>query len=256
MVKALEESRLASEHQARKLKALSSTPAVPTPLHTLGHRGLVICDAYDNLNISSSLSISSATPISQAIALEKAAEGRSKKKSHRLHSFPLDRLSESKDSRAHHALEEKGTVCAPTLESKDSAVSSLKQAPLSLLPVNESKSDPESEVNLFMFPDSGEASCARNSIHSPLLPPARMNSLSSDHEHQDVKKEPLEGLNAPLDPNDEFDLRNGVLRSDISDCLPSSSGSERITIRPERKVITEDDCERYRKREQDNALET
>jgi hypothetical protein len=112
---------------------------------------------------------------------------------------------------------------------------------LSLLPVNESKSDPESEVNLFMFPDSGEASCARNSIHSPLLPPARMNSSSSDHEHQDVKKEPLEGLNAPLDPNDEFDLRNDVLRSDISDCLPSSSGSERITIQPERKVITEND---------------
>ncbi len=124
----------------------------------------------------------------------------------------------------------------------------MKQAPLSLLPVNESKSDPESEVNLFMFPDSGEASCARNSIHSPLLPPARMNSSSarmnsssSDHEHQDIKKEPLEGLNAPLDPNDEFDLRNGVLRSDISDCLPSSSGSEGIIIRPERKVITEED---------------
>jgi hypothetical protein len=53
-----------------------------------------------------------------------------------------------------------------------------------------------------------------------------MNSSSSDHENQDVKQEPHEGPYA-LDPNDEFDLRNGVLKSDISDCLPSSSGSDR-----------------------------
>ncbi len=112
MAKALEESRLASKRQARKLKYLSSAPAVPTPLHTLGRRGLVICDEYGNLNISSSSNISLATPISQAIALEKAAEGQSKKKSHSLRSSPLDRSSESKDSGAHHALEEKGTVCA------------------------------------------------------------------------------------------------------------------------------------------------
>jgi hypothetical protein len=84
-----------------------------------------------------------------------------------------------------------------------------------------------------------------------------MNSSSSDHEHQDIKNEPSEGLYAPLDPNDEFDLRNGILRSDISDCLPSDSGSERITKQPDclpsssgsdriakqpdRKVITEED---------------
>jgi hypothetical protein len=40
-----------------------------------------------------------------------------------------------------------------------------------------------------------------------------MNSSSSDHEHQDVKQQPLEGPNAPLDPNYEFDLRNGILKS-------------------------------------------
>ncbi len=91
MAKALEESRLASERQARKLKTLSSTPAAPTPLHTLGRTGLVICDVFGNLNISSSSNISLAIPISQAIALEKGAEGQSKKKSHSLHSSPLDR---------------------------------------------------------------------------------------------------------------------------------------------------------------------
>ena len=186
MAKALEESRLASERQARKPKTLSSTPAVPTPLHTLERRGLVICDVFGNMNISSSSNISLATPISQAIALEKAAEGQSKKKSHSLHSSPLDLSSESKDSGAHHALEEKGTVSALTLEFKDSSVNLLKQTPLPLLPVNESKSDPESEVNLFAFPDPGEASCARNSTHSPLSPPARMNSSPSDHEHQEM----------------------------------------------------------------------
>jgi hypothetical protein len=241
MAKALEESRLASERQARKLKILSSTPAVPTPLHTLERRGLVVCDVFGNMNISSSSNISLATPIAQAIALEKSAERQNKKKSHSLHTTPLDRSSESKDSGAHHALEEKGTISAHTLEFKDSSVNLLKQKPLSLLPVNESKSDPESEVNLFTFPDPGDASCARNSTDLPLPPPARMNSSSSDHEHQDIKCEPPEGLNARLDPNDEFDLRNGILRSDISDCLPSLSGSETRMKQPDRKVITEED---------------
>ena len=74
MAKALEESRLASERQARKLKTLSSIPAVPTPLHTLECRGLVVCDVFGNLNISSSSNISLATPISQAIALGKEAK--------------------------------------------------------------------------------------------------------------------------------------------------------------------------------------
>ncbi len=149
---------------------------------------------FGNLNISSSSNISLATPISQAIALEKGAEGQSKKESHSLHSSPLDRSSESKNSGAHHALEEKGTESALTLEFKDSSVNLLKQSPLSLLPVNESKSDPESEVNLFAFPDPlsgtfgspGEISCARSSTHSPLSPPARMNSSPSDHEHQEM----------------------------------------------------------------------
>ncbi len=74
-----------------------------------------------------------------------------------------------------------------------------------------------------------------------------MNSSSSDHENQDVKQEPYEGPYV-LDPNDEFDLRNGVLKSDISDCLPSSSGSDRNNARTERKVITEEDVQNFKEK--------
>jgi hypothetical protein len=74
-----------------------------------------------------------------------------------------------------------------------------------------------------------------------------MNSSSSDHEHQDVKLEPLEGSLAPLDPNDEFDLRNGILKEgEAIDYLPSdisTSGSESTQKLPERKVITEEDVQ-------------
>jgi hypothetical protein len=68
-------------------------------------------------------------------------------------------------------------------ESKNSSVDSVNLAPESLLPISESKSEPESEVSLFVFPESGEISCGRNFNHSPLLSPARMNSSSSDHEN-------------------------------------------------------------------------
>ncbi len=79
---------------------------------------------------------------------------------------------------------------------------------------------------MFTFPEQGSTTVGATSGNSPLLSPTRINSSSSDHENQDVKQEPLEGPNAPLDPNDEFDLRNTVLRSDISDCLPSSKACE------------------------------
>jgi hypothetical protein len=184
-----------------------------------------------------------ATPISQAISLGKVVKERSKNKSH--HQFlprSLDRSSESKDSRAPDALEKKSSVYALTRESKNSFVNSGSLASESLLPTSsEAKSDTESELNLFTFPEVGEMTVSATSSHSPLLPPARMNSSSSDHEHQDAKQEPLEGPNAPVDPNDKFDLRNGILKpSDDTDYLPSdisTSGSESTAKLPERKVI-------------------
>ncbi len=79
--------------------------------------------------------------------------------------------------------------------------------------------------------------------HSPLPPPARMNSSSSDHEHQDVKQERPEGPNAPL-VYDEFDLRNGILKSGTTpNYLPSSSESESSSKLPERNVITDEDVQ-------------
>jgi hypothetical protein len=100
---------------------------------------------------------------------------------------------------------------------------------------------------LFTFPGEGSSTVDNTSGHSPLLPPARMNSSSSDHEHQDVKQEAPEGSYAPLDPNDEFDLRNGILKDgNDTDYLPSdisTSGSESTAKRPERNVITEEDVQ-------------
>jgi hypothetical protein len=158
---------------------------------------------------------------------------------------PLDRSSESKDSRAPDVLEKKSSECTPTRESKNSFVNSGGVVPESLIPSSKVKSDAESEINLFTFPEEGSMTVGATSGHSPLRPPARMNSSSSNHEHQDVKQEPPEG-SFVLDPNDEFDLRNGVLKSDISDCLPSSSGSDSTKIRPERKVITEEDVQNFK----------
>jgi hypothetical protein len=171
VAKVLEQSRLEAGIAAKELKSLPSTPAVPTPLNFLGSRGLVICDAYGNLNISSSSSISLATPISQAISLGKGVNERSKNKSHH-HFLPrsLDRSSESKDSRAPDALEKKSSVCALTRESKNSFVNSGSLASESLLPTSEAKSDTESELNLFTFPEVGGMTVSATSSHSPLLP--------------------------------------------------------------------------------------
>ena len=144
-------------------------------------------------------------------------------KSHQFLTPPLDRSSESKDSRAPDALEKKSSECTLTRESKNSFVKSRSVPPESIIPPSEAKSDAESEINLFTFPQGNHTTGCTDSGHSPLRPPGRMNSSSSDHENQDVKQEPHEGPYV-LDPNDEFDLRNGVLKSDISDCLPSSSG--------------------------------
>jgi hypothetical protein len=92
---------------------------------------------------------------------------------------------------------------------------------------------------LFTFPEEGSTTVCATSGHSPLPPPARMNSSSSDHEHQDVKQEPLEGPNVPL-VHDEFDLRNGILKSGTTpNYSPSSSESEGSLKLPERNVITE-----------------
>jgi len=107
MAKVLEQSRLEAEVAAKELKSLSCTPGNPTPLLPLQRRGLVVCDVHGNMNISSSSRISLATPIAQAIAIEKLAEEHRKKKSHSLHFSPLDRSSESKDSRTPDALEKK-----------------------------------------------------------------------------------------------------------------------------------------------------
>ncbi len=102
---------------------------------------------------------------------------------------------------------------------------------------------------MFTFPGEGSTTVGDTSGHSPLLSPARMNSdsSSSDHEHQDVKQEAPEGSYAPLDPNDEFDLRNGILKDgNDTDYLPSdisTSGSESTAKRPERNVITEEDVQ-------------
>jgi hypothetical protein len=147
----------------------------------------------------------------------------------------------------HEHLEKKSSECTPTRESKNSFVNSGGVAPESLIPSREAKSDAESEINLFTFPQEGDTLVCADPGHSPLLSPARMNSSSSDHENQDVKQEPHEGPYV-LDPNDEFDLRNGVLKSDIYDCLPSSSGSDRNNTRPERTVITEEDVQNFKEK--------
>jgi hypothetical protein len=75
-------------------------------------------------------------------------------------------------------------------ESQNSFVNSGSLGSETLLPTSEAKSDTESERNLFTFPEVGGMTVSATSSHSPLLPPARMNSSSSDHEHQDVKQEP------------------------------------------------------------------
>ena len=84
MAKVLEQSRLEAEVAAKELKSLSCTPGNPTPLLPLQRRGLVVCDVHGNMNISSSSRISLATPIEQAIAIEKLAEEHRKEKSHSL----------------------------------------------------------------------------------------------------------------------------------------------------------------------------
>ena len=221
MAKVLEQSRLEAEVAAKELKSLSCTPDNPTPLLTLGaRRNLIVCDVHGNMHVSASPPISSERFLDVPHP-EDVVKMFPPSKS-RLLAPPLDRSSESKDSRAPDALDKKSSECTPTRESKNSFVNSGSVAPESLIPSSEAKSDAENEINLFTFPQEGDTTACVDPGHSPLLPPAPMNSSSSDHEHQDVKQEPLEGPYV-LDPNDEFDLRNGVLKSDISDCLQSSS---------------------------------
>jgi hypothetical protein len=242
MAKVLEQSRLEAEIAAKELQSLSCTPANPTPLLTLGTRNLIVCDVHGNMHVSAAPPVPSQRPSFLPSSEEIMAMYPPPKHRHFL-SCPPDRSSESKDSRAPDALEKKSSEFSLTRESKNSFVNSGSLASASLLPASEAKSDTESELNLFTFPEGG-MTVGATSGHSPLPPPARMNSSSSDLENQDVKQEPLEGPNAPLDVNDEFDLRNGILKSgDSPNYLPSSSESETPAKRPERQIITEEDVQ-------------
>jgi hypothetical protein len=95
-----------------------------------------------------------------------------------------------------------------------------------------------------VFPEKEGVACRGNPSHSPLTPPDQMNSSSSDREYQDLKTEPLdEGRNFPLDPNDEFDLRNGIFKSgtDSDSFLSNTTDSDKRVSRTERNVFTHDD---------------
>ncbi len=71
------------------------------------------------------------------------------------------------------------------------------------LPSSEAKTDSETAL-LFQFPVEDSTSATGKSAQSPLHPPARMSSSSSDEASTEVKHEHLEGQRNPhYDPNDE-----------------------------------------------------
>jgi hypothetical protein len=244
MAKVLEQSRLEAEIAAKELQSLSCTPANTLPFSPLG-RGILLCVMCMVTCIP--LLLPQSLPSQRLSFLPDSEKIRAMfpppKHRHFL-SRPPDRPSESKDSRVPDALKKKSSECALTRESKNSFVNSESVESESLLPTSEAKTDTESDINLFAFPEVGGMTVGATSGHSSLPPPARMNSSSSDLENQDVKQEPLEGPNAPLDLNDEFDLRNGILKSgDSPNYLPSSSESETPANLPERQIITEEDVQ-------------
>jgi hypothetical protein len=158
-----------------------------------------VCDVHGNMHASAAPPVPSQRPSFLPSSEEIMAMYSPPKHRHFL-SRPLDRSSESKDSRAPDALEKKSSEFTLTRESKNSFVNSGSLASESLLPTSEAKSDTESELNLFTCPEGG-TTVGATSGHSPLLSLARMNSSSPDHEHQDIKQDPPEGPHASLDPN-------------------------------------------------------
>jgi hypothetical protein len=108
MTKVLEQSRLEAEIAAKELKTLSCTPADPTPLLILGSRSLVVCDVHGNMHASAAPLVSSQRPPFLPDSEELRAMFAPPKHRHVL-SRPLDRSSESKDSRAPDALEKKSS---------------------------------------------------------------------------------------------------------------------------------------------------
>ncbi len=104
MAKVLEQSRLDAQIVAKELKSLSCTPAYPTPLLTLRTRkNLIVCDVHGNMHVSAAPPISSESPFD--IPDPEEIKKMFPPPTHRQFLIlPLDRSSESKDSRAPNAL--------------------------------------------------------------------------------------------------------------------------------------------------------
>jgi len=86
-------------------------------------------------------------------------------------------------------------------------------------------------------------------MNSPLYSPRRLRSSSSEEATLDVKLEPTSGQrNSNYDPNDENDIRNGLLRDDHPDdhILSSLSSSDNKTASIERSVVTRKDVDMIR----------
>ncbi len=111
-------------------------------------------DVHGNMHVSAAPPVSSQRPSFLPDSEELRAMFVPPKYRHFL-SRPLDRSSESKDSRAPDALEKKSSDFTLKREFKNSFVNSGSLASESLLPTSEAKSDTESELNLFTFPEEG-----------------------------------------------------------------------------------------------------
>jgi hypothetical protein len=268
LAEVLEQSRLEAERGAKELQALSSRPTVPTPLLVLGKQNLFVTDVFGNLNVSSA---SAPGPFFDPFASEESKKEPSRfrngidivtcPKTGELifrprpsketpssdappHSFPPVHLSESNDSKVNDELgleKPKGPLAS---ESKDTVTDSVGLTS-EHLPPSEDKSDSETELP-FQFPAKDTTSAEGKSAQSPLHPPARMSSSSSDEASTEVKQELSEGhRNLNYDPNDENDLRNNLLAEQDDHFFSSSlsSASDNKTASKERSVVTRKDVE-------------
>jgi hypothetical protein len=253
------------------LQTLPSKPIAPTPLLVLGKQNLFVSDVFGNLNVSSAATSSS--------FFDPFATEESKKEPPRVrngidmitcpktgqiicrprrnkenpssdappHSFPTAHPSESKDSKVNDGPGLEGTKETLVSESKDTVVDSVGLIS-EHLPLSENKSDSETEL-LFKFPPIEGNLTEGATMNSPLYSPRRLRSSSSEEATLDVKLEPTSGQrNSNYDPNDENDIRNGLLRDDHPDdhILSSLSSSDNKTASIERSVVTCKDVDMIR----------
>ena len=271
LAEVLEKSRLEAVRAARVLQTLPSKSIASTPLLALGKQNLFVSDVFGNLNVSSAATPSSffdpfateeikkepprvrngidmiTCPMTGQIICRPRRNKEDPSSDAPPCSFPSAHPSGSKDSKVDDGPELEGTKGTLVSESKDTVAD-----PVGLvsdhLPLSENKSDSETELP-FKFPPIEGNLTEGATMNSPLYSPARLRSSSSEEATLDVKLEPTSGQrNSNYDPNDENDIRNGLLRDDHPDdhILSSLSSSDNKTASIERSVVTCKDVDMIR----------